>query len=164
MTEKGKLTGWHVLIALCLFFGVMIAVNVMFTVFAVTSFPGEQEEKSYVQGLNYNQTLKDKERQKALGWTTEIGFVETRDAQTPRLQTNWLDANGAGLTGLEVEAKLTRPTTDEGQTILPLQADGPGVYHVDLPDLGAGIWRIEVEAVSPDGDTAKAQKTLTWTP
>lgn len=161
MTEKGKLTGWHVLIILCVFFGVMVAVNVVFTVFAVKTFPGEQVEKSYVQGLNYNQTLQEKKRQAELGWKAEIGF-EKQDSGAPRLVSNWLDRDGELMPQLTVKAKLVRLVSDEGQLEVDLQADGPGRYYTDLDELGAGEWRIEVSATNADKETVTAYKSLRW--
>ena len=57
--EQGtfELKGWHVLLILMAFFGVMFSVNGVFLYHAITSFPGEDVKKSYVQGLNYNDTL-----------------------------------------------------------------------------------------------------------
>ncbi|MFC6199680.1 FixH family protein [Ponticaulis profundi] len=163
MTKTGKLNGWHVLIILGVFFGIMIAVNVVFTVFAVKTFPGEQVPKSYVQGLHYNDALQDKARQAALGWSTEVGLV-AQSADTPRLLTNWYDADGTPIVNLDVSAMITRPASEDGQRQIDLIPDVPGHYRVDLPQLDAGIWRIEVTAVSPEGETATAHKTLTWTP
>lgn len=161
MTEKGKLTGWHVLIMFGIFFGIMIAVNVVFTVFAVTSFPGEQVEKSYVQGLKFNESLREKERQAALGWRAEIGF-ETTEAGGPRLVSNWFDGADVPLVQLTVTAVIIREVSDKGRMELKLSPDGPGRYFADLEDIGAGIWRIEVTALNADNEAATAHKTLTW--
>ncbi len=161
MTQKGKLTGWHVLFILCVFFGVMVAVNVVFTVFAVKTFPGEQVEKSYVQGIHYNDVLKDKERQAALGWAAEIGF-EKQDNGAPRLVSNWFDKSGEPMTQLTVNAKIVREVSEEGMSEFTLSADGPGRYYSDMSELGAGIWRIEVTAANSDNEIVTAHKTLTW--
>ncbi len=161
MTQKGKLTGWHVLIILCIFFGIMIAVNVAFTVFAVSSFPGEQVEKSYVQGLEYNKVLADKEKQAELGWQASIGF-ETTDDGTPRLVSIWQDGEASPLIALDVTATIIRPASDEGMQKVTLRGDGPGRYFADLPELGEGIWRIEITAANDQNDRATAHKTLTW--
>ena len=49
------LKGWHVLLMLVGFFGFMFVVNGIFLWAAITSFPGEDEQKSYMQGLHYNE-------------------------------------------------------------------------------------------------------------
>lgn len=159
---KGRLTGYHVLFILLGFFGIMIAVNVVFTVFAVKSFPGEQVERSYVQGLNYNQVLEDREQQAELGWTTELGFEasETGDAL---LVNNWYSETGEGLAALDVTVTLTRPASEEGQLRLTLSPNGPGRYEAGIENLAGGVWHAEISASSTDGASATAHKTLTWT-
>ena len=163
MTKTRKLTGYHVLFMLLAFFGVMIVVNVIFTVFAVKSFPGEQVEKSYVQGLNYNQTLEARERQAELGWTSQIG-VEDDATGEPRLIVIWEDASGNGITQMNVKAVMTRPASETGQIEHELQANGPGRYELALGTLEAGMWNIEITATAPDETVVTARKTLSWTP
>lgn len=158
----GRLNGYHVLFMLLGFFGVMIIVNVIFTVYAVRSFPGEQVEQSYIQGLNYNQALEDRARQEELGWSTQVGLERT-ESGSPMLITYWLDEFENGITQLEVSATLTRPATREGQRIVDLSANGPGRYEIILTDLETGDWNAEITAQSPDGETVTAHKSLTWT-
>ena len=75
INDIGKeLKGWHVLLIMLGFFGVMFAVNGVFLYHAITSFPGEDVKKSYVQGLNYNQTLSARASQADLGWRAEAGL------------------------------------------------------------------------------------------
>lgn len=160
--KTGRLTGYHVLFMLLGFFGIMIIVNVIFTVYAVRSFPGEQVEQSYIQGLNYNQALEDRARQEELGWTSQVGLEATGDGSA-MLITNWLDEFDNGLTQLSVSATLTRPASDEGQYVLDLSANGPGRYEAILTDLPSGVWNAEITAQTPEGETVTAHKTLTWT-
>ena len=56
-SKSGKLTGWHVFWIMLGFFGLMFTVNGIFLYHAITSFPGEDVKKSYLQGLDYNSTL-----------------------------------------------------------------------------------------------------------
>lgn len=162
MAEKGRLTGYHVLFMLLGFFGVMIAVNVLFTVFAVTSFPGEQEEKSYLQGINFNQTLHERERQAELGYSSAIG-LEASVSGDARLVALWTDQFENGVTGLSVTAELSRPASAEGQRVLELTALGAGRYEADLnSSLEPGAWHALVTAVTPDGERLVARKSLTW--
>ena len=160
MTTKGKLTGIHVLIMLCLFFGVMIVVNVIFTVFAVKTFPGEQEKKSYLQGLHYNQTIEERERESQLGWNVQAGFEMA--GATPSLVTIWSDKSNQQLVQLDVLATLTRPASEDGQLAVTLLADGPGRYLVALPDLQPGNWHVEITATNADGDHLTARKVMSW--
>ncbi|MEO1305623.1 MAG: FixH family protein, partial [Pseudomonadota bacterium] len=74
-SEK-TLKGWHVLLIMLGFFGIMFAVNGVFLYHAITSFPGEDIKKSYVQGLNYNDTLAVRAAQAELGWQAEAGLED----------------------------------------------------------------------------------------
>ncbi len=64
-----RITGWHVLAGMILFFSTIIAVNAVFISLAVQSFPGEDQRRSYVQGLEYNDVIAQRRAQAALGWT-----------------------------------------------------------------------------------------------
>lgn len=55
--EKGRITGWHVLIAVVLFFGVVIGVDTVFMVKAYSTFSGEVASNPYEAGLAFNKTL-----------------------------------------------------------------------------------------------------------
>ena len=61
-----KITGWHVLFSVIAFFGVITAVNAVMISYAVKSFPGEDQKKSYMQGLQYNKVLEEKKLQEQL--------------------------------------------------------------------------------------------------
>ena len=69
-----ELKGIHVLMWLMGFFGLMFAVNGVFLFHAITSFPGEDIQKSYLQGINYNDKLKDRALQMDRGWTAQMGL------------------------------------------------------------------------------------------
>ena len=71
-----ELKGWHVLLIMLAFFGVMFSGNGVFLFHAITSFPGEDVKKSYVQGLSFNDTLADRAAQAELGWLAEAGLVD----------------------------------------------------------------------------------------
>jgi nitrogen fixation protein FixH len=161
MEEKGKLTGWHVLIILCLFFGVMIAVNIAFTVFAVKSFPGEQVEQSYETGLRYNETLAQNEKQAALGWQVQIGFEKNAQNEA-KLVGSWRDKEGELITGLNVSALITRPASDQGMRHEDLSGNGPGRYEVDLNGLAPGQWKVVMLAVDDNENEFRAEKQLSW--
>ena len=71
---KGQLKAWHALVWFLGFFGFMFAVNGIFLWTAITTFPGEDVEKSYLTGLDYNQEIARRERQTEEGWNAEIGL------------------------------------------------------------------------------------------
>lgn len=95
--EKGRITGWHVLIAVVLFFGVVIGVDTVFMVKAYSTFSGEVASNPYEAGLAFNKTLDQRRRETALGWKTGVstagGVVEHRQVlQQPKLLKHHADA------------------------------------------------------------------------
>ncbi|MEM5517587.1 FixH family protein [Henriciella sp. AS95] len=146
-----KLKGWHVLLIMMAFFGLMFAVNGVFLYSAITSFPGEDVEKSYLQGLNYNDTLEAKREQAELGWTMRAGLAD-RSNETLRVEVN--NKDGLPVSRLSVLAQFRRNATTSGDTTLPMEAvaDEPGVYEVALPSLERGDWSIIVTAMSDVND------------
>ena len=78
-----QLTGRGVLIWLIGFFGVIIAMNAYFVTVSSRTFRGEDEQKPYLQGVEYNQTLARHAEQSALRWTA----VVTANRKTSRLWT-----------------------------------------------------------------------------
>ncbi len=143
-----KLKGWHVLLIMLGFFGVMFAVNGVFLYSAITSFPGEDVEKSYLQGLNYNDTLEQRREQAALGWTLRAGLVEGAS----RLRIEASDQDGEPLSTLTVTATLRRQATTAEDITLSLDPVLRGAYEVDLPPLSKGMWEVDIEARSAHGD------------
>ncbi len=157
---SGKpLKGWHVLVWLLAFFGVMFAVNGVFVAKAISSFPGESERKSYRQGLDYNATLASRRAQAALGWGMAVGLE--RDGDAARLLVRVKDADEAPVSGLRLVADL-RHGADKASRILELSHLGGGVYAADATDLRRGVWRARVAAQRlGENDVAfEAEKTL----
>ena len=101
-----EIKGYHVLIGLLVFFTIIIAVNAIFLTQAVRTFRGEDEPRSYIQGINYNDTLERREAQAELGWTA----VSRVGAAGVRLEIT--DADGQGVTGLMMEARLRQQFGD----------------------------------------------------
>jgi len=66
------LTGRGVLTWLVGFFCIVIATNAIFITEAVKTFRGEDEQRPYLQGIAYNQTLAHRAEQGRLGWHASI--------------------------------------------------------------------------------------------
>ncbi|WP_169711831.1 FixH family protein [Henriciella litoralis] len=151
-----KLKGWHVLLIFLAFFGVMFAVNGVFLYNAITSFPGEDVKKSYVQGLDYNDTIEARREQVAAGWKIRAGV----DGDRLRVE---MDAPETVATrGLIVTATMRRTVTQNGDIELILATDKPGaVFSAALPDLAPGRWEVLLKASTGDEDVvAQARKTV----
>ena len=73
--RRVQLTGWHVLIIFVLFFGIMLSVNILMVVQAISTFPGEVSSQPYEAGLTYNHTLKQQATERALGWRAKVDHI-----------------------------------------------------------------------------------------
>lgn len=152
MTESDKaasddgwrLTGRGVLAIAVVFFGIVIAVNVVMATYAVGGFPGLVSKNPYTEGQRFDSELK---AERALGWR----FAADYDAGALVVRVG--EKEGAPLDGLAVSAVVGRPATlqeDRELTLAP-RAGLPGAYIASLP-LGAGMWRVEITARRGEAD------------
>lgn len=143
MTQQGFLAeglkGRHVLMVLVGFFGVMLIVNAIFVYFALATFSGGDTSNPYRKGLDYNETLAAAERLAARGWQSEIGY----DDRAGRLSLSVRDREAVPVTGLGIEAALSRPATDKEDQAVILSETEPGVYVAEIK-LAPGLWVISV--------------------
>ncbi|MEM9669139.1 MAG: FixH family protein [Pseudomonadota bacterium] len=153
---KGDFTGWHALAWLMGFFALMFAVNGIFLYHAITSFPGEDIPKSYVQGISYNTVLDERAAQAKLGWTAELG-VENEE-----LIFRLFDKDESPIAWRKVGLKMRRLATTSSDTDLILLPGSPGEYRVDIDALATGEWEavISVYAVDDQNVEFTATKTL----
>lgn len=134
ITTEKPLKGRHVLLWFLSFFALMFAVNGVFLYNAITSFPGEDVEKSYLQGLNYNEVLNARASQADLGWRAEIGTID--GDLVFRLE----DEAGAPISGKSVSALLRRLATTQADTPVALDAATSGEYRIDISAFDSGEW------------------------
>lgn len=155
-SSEGPLKGWHVLLMLLGFFGVMFAVNGVFLYHAITSFPGEDVKKSYVQGLNYNDTLSARAAQSELGWRAEAGL------QDGTIIFRLRDADDAPITGQVVVGELRRLATQEDDMSIAFAMRPNGEYLADGSILSKGRWLLTVTVMDADSETGvfKVEKSL----
>lgn len=148
---KGQMKGWHALLWFLGFFGCMFVVNGIFLWAAITSFPGEDVEKSYLTGLDYNSELARRARQEEAGWNAEIGLSNTN--QGFLLTVRILTKEGAALPVFETHAQLRHPTDRAFDRVVTLTPAGGGEYLAELGDLSSGAWSINLAAeVDPETD------------
>jgi nitrogen fixation protein FixH len=155
--KQKELTGRHVLIMLVTFFGILIAVNVYFTVMAVSSFRGEDVKGSYRQGLEYNQTIAAREQQKALGWTVKANLLS--DIQSDKtLIVQFKDSNDISINGLTIEGALRHPTDLQQDKAVTFEPKNDGRYEIDLSGLN-GQWQLRATATNGE-DTFLFEHTI----
>ncbi len=151
MARTAKITGKHVLLALLAFFGVIIVANAIFITLAVRSFPGESEEKPYIQGLNYNKVLADRAEQAALGWRAEVVRAE-RTGDGAIIGLRLYDAADQPLLRLRIEGVLKRPAYKGEDTAITFNLTSEGVYQASVSPLSPGVWDLSAEAANEKGE------------
>ena len=157
-TAPFRLTGGRVLAILLAFFLLIVIANAFLITLAVRSFPGEQEKKSYLQGLAFNELIAERERQQALGWTAEFSRSSRDDGAFTLAFTN---AAGAPISGLDVTGALARPADDNADIALAFTETAPGVYQATIDEAAAGAWRLSAVATSARGERFELEKRLT---
>jgi nitrogen fixation protein FixH len=138
---KGTFTGRKMLLSILAFFGVIIAVNVGLTVFALRTDTGLVVPNSYVASQNFNRMRANAAAQETLGWRMNIRTSE--DTVTIRV----LEESGAPLPGLTFEARAGRPVSDFQDRQLVFAEVAPGIYRASTI-LGDGTWEIDVTALT----------------
>jgi nitrogen fixation protein FixH len=158
---KGTLKGWHALMWFVGFFGFMFVVNGIFLWTAITTFPGEDVDKSYLAGVDYNQELARRAYQSEQGWHAEVG-VEPAGAAS-ELRVRLLNRADAPLAAETVSVTLRHPADRNLDQVVELTAMGGSEYVGALSGLEAGTWTARVEAdIDPekDGFEFEAHKQL----
>ena len=136
--------GWHVLAIMVAFFGTIIAVNTVFITLALQSFPGEEERKSYVQGLAYNSVLEERRVQAELGWRAAANLADDR------VLISITDADGAPVSGLSLEGKLRHPADMALDIPLTFSQTRPGVYAANADGLVEGFWTLSAKTTDTE--------------
>ena len=107
------------------FFLVVFIANGIMVYVGATTWTGLETKQYYIKGLDYNETLQEEARQKALGWTAGLS-VEPKERNTVRLDFSLLDRRNLAIAGADVSARLVRPTS-EGHDV-----------EIHMDDFGSG--------------------------
>ena len=135
-----ELTGRHVLAITLAAFGVIIAVNMVMAVKAVSTFPGLETPNSYVASQRFD---RERAAQAALGWTV------TPEYDGGELTLLVQDSKGNPARIKSLTATVGRPThVRDDQT--PRFIYENGIFRAPLT-LAPGIWNINVTAEAWDG-------------
>jgi nitrogen fixation protein FixH len=154
--QSFQLKGLHVLAIFVGFFGVIIAVNVGFTVMAIRTFPGEVSRTPYEDGVAYNAKLAQLNAQARLGWRA-AALAGDKGA----VVVTFRDRGGRPVTGLKVAVKLERPATETGRKDAFLAETAPGTYSARPGGL-TGVWDMSLVAHDRVGARFEAERRLTW--
>jgi nitrogen fixation protein FixH len=142
------LTGRDVLLWLVVVFGLVFAVNAAFIVASVRTYRGEDEQKPYLQGVEYNHTLAERAKQAALGWKASIGASRLADGRA-RIAVSLLQSDGTPMTHTVLVGELRHPADEHRDLALTLHETGAGEYQVDIAGVASGAWDVIIKASGP---------------
>lgn len=154
------LTGRGVLIWLTGFFAVIFATNLFFIVLSYKTFRGEDEQKPYLQGIEYNDTLARRALQARLGWHATIGATRLPSGHV-RIDVALRDAAGNPRSA-PLTAALHHPSDENRDEVLSIVALGDGQYMADAGALRSGWWDVVVKDGS--GHTPFEAARRLWVP
>lgn len=155
-------TGLHVLTTLLVVFGVVLGVNILFIVKAFTTFSGEDEQKPYLQGMEYNETLQRRALQTRLGWTGTVDMVRF-ERGAARIFVRLADRSGRPITDVALHALLKRPTNAGEDQDVVLTSHGAGTYEGVAGDVQPGVWDLSVAAQNSPRTPFEADRRV-WLP
>jgi nitrogen fixation protein FixH len=135
-----ELTGRKVFVITASAFAVIIGVNILLTVKAVSTFPGVEVRNSYVASQTFES---DRAAQEALGWTLTHTYADGR------LTLAFADRAGQPVRVARLEVLVGR-TTEAADDQRPAFAHAGGAYSAPVA-LGPGRWLLLVEAEAADG-------------
>jgi nitrogen fixation protein FixH len=150
-----ELTGRHVLTILIVGFGIVFAVNGLFTWYAIGSFPGIEEDQTYRRGIDFNDQIARSRALQDLGWTMAANLDSDR-----LLTLRFTDRNGAPLVVEDVSAVLFHPTAERDDLLLDLQPAGRGSLAGSLVDIPKGQRELRISAVGPNGQPIEFRRRL----
>lgn len=133
-----RITGRMVLFGMIAFYAVIMAVNGVFMFFALNTWPGLTDGNAYKNGLAYNRTLADGERQSLLGWKTQARI----DGET--LSIVLAGKDGSPMNDATITANAARPVGEAHATPLIFAPVGDGVYTTRFAAPLAGRWKVDL--------------------
>jgi nitrogen fixation protein FixH len=141
----GRLTGRGVLIWLCAFFGIIFAANTYFIMVSSRTFRGEDEQKPYLQGVEFNQTLARRSEQESLGWKASITATRLADGHV-RIEVTTRDRHGKAVIQSGMSGELRHPADENLDRVLHLNPASPGTYREELTGVSPGVWDVQVHS------------------
>jgi nitrogen fixation protein FixH len=133
------LSGRGVLLWLAGFFAIIITVNVWFITASIRTFSGEDEQKPYLQGVEYNQTLARRAVQRALNWQATVTSVRLNGG-TIRVRIFLRHADGSPVSGLLLHGELRHPSDEGRDRTTWLRETAPGEYRATVQGIAPGAW------------------------
>lgn len=156
------LTGRDVLLWLVMIFGLVIAVNTAFIVISVRTYRGEDEQKPYLQGVEYNHTLAERAKQNSLGWTATIGASRLGSGDV-RIAIALAHQDGTPETQAVLGGELRHPSDEGRDRPLRLHETSAGRYRGDVSGVARGAWDVVIKTQASERAPFEAIRRV-WVP
>ena len=138
------LTGRSILIWLAGFFGLIFLTDAIFITEAVKTFRGEDEQRPYLQGVEYNHTLARRAEQLQMGWRASIDARRLKAGEVAIL-VNLRHKDGGPETGARLTGELRHPADENRDRALAFSQISPGLYQARVP-AAPGNWDVLVSS------------------
>lgn len=138
-----KLTGHGVLAWLAAFFGLILVTNVVFITMAVRTFRGEDEQRPYLQGVQYNQTLARRAEQARRDWQASIS-ASRLPSGVVRTSVLLVGPDGKPQSGVVLIGLLRHPADENLDRPLRFREVAPGNHAAETAGVQPGGWDVIV--------------------
>lgn len=136
---RDEFTGAHMIAVICIFFGVIIAVNLFMAYHASRSWTGLVVANSYVASQQFNEIVDRIEAQRARGWNQEFELADGR------VGFRLTDAGGSPIAIRSASMTFRRAAHDRDDHTVALSRNAAGGYEA-AHRLANGIWVVEIDA------------------
>lgn len=144
-TTPGRpITGRFVLICLIVFFGLIIAMNVVMMKLAIETLPGTEVDSPYAASLAYGNEIEAARAQATRGWAV-VAHVARDEGGGASVRVEAKDRDRKPLTDVVFSGRLERPADRRSDQVVELAAIGGGVYRGRVAQLAAGQWSLVLE-------------------
>jgi nitrogen fixation protein FixH len=155
MTAVRPWTGRTILSALLTTFGIVFVVNGIFVYFAVTTWPGLSQTDAYEKGLRYNEVIKAAQRQRDLGWQSDVTFAANGQIHVR------IDGPGDRMIVVaRADLTLERPFGDVASRTVRLSQRQDGTLSAQTAPFIAGNWHATLTVVGAAGETYRMQHVV----
>jgi len=161
MMAARTLSGRGVLLWLLAFFVPVILINVYFIVISVSTFSGEDEQKPYLQGVSYNQTLARREEQQHLGWRMSVS-AQRSPAGKVDFDIVLRNADGTPRCGEKLSGELRHPADELKDKPLVMRPGQSCHYVARIDGVSRGAWDLVLS--TPANATPFEASARLWLP
>ena len=147
MSEKSK--GWYWPLLIVVLSAIILIPNAILVYLATTDPSFAVEEDYYRKALAWDETMDQRRRNEALGWTVEVAFAPG-DPGRVEVRADISDRDGRAVDGATVDvatfhnARAARILT---ATMIP---GDDGGYVASLPMRRPGLWELRFEIIRGD--------------